>query len=490
MSQPNSINDSVCILYCTTNPKGPGRIYKFRAFAVNEIGRSEWSEWSEELETHPFAPEAPTDPPSLTDPDAYTFTAGWDDIPGNGSPVTEWVVQWSVDPLFSSKNSIKEARTKERTHRCNRCLPGLVVHVRIAGINSEGQSRFGPSSSIKTLFDKPVQCVGGTQTRVWSEFFEKKVCPFASMTAFAGHWVVDSRPAIGDIWHDMAVPAALRSVLAEVTAAPEEEAQVLDVEKEILDLCQAALPELVFGSLHRVGAFQLGVQEPKAELDLVFVLPEGSPSQPSQLLERLRQALPKATPSLPQGALNAPGLRWLHGSHGGTRSVQLFLAKDDKQPAGADTPSTAALYAKEVSSALMENVPSLESFRNLLKLVKHWAKRRGLYGNLFGFFNGMTWAVCCGRVCQDHPDAALDDLFHFFFQDLCRWDWSSPITLQGTQGTSNAPGSAPPNTLVLLPGNSHGRPPVPASGKVSEAVMRLVLRELRRAELKKLPELW
>ena len=30
----------------------------------------------------------------------------------------------------------------------------------------------------------------------------------------------------------MAVPAALRSVLAEVTAAPEEEAQVLDVEKE------------------------------------------------------------------------------------------------------------------------------------------------------------------------------------------------------------------------------------------------------------------
>jgi len=288
----------------------------------------------------------------------------------------------------------------------------------------------------------------------------------------------------------MAVPAALRSVLAEVTAAPEEEAQVLDVEKEILDLCQAALPELVFGSLHRVGAFQLGVQEPKAELDLVFVLPEGSPSQPSQLLERLQQALPKATPSLPQGALNAPGLRWLHGSHGGTRSVQLFLAKDDKQPAGADTPSTAALYAKEVSSALMENVPSLESFRNLLKLVKHWAKRRGLYGNLFGFFNGMTWAVCCGRVCQDHPDAALDDLFHFFFQDLCRWDWSSPITLQGTQGTSNAPGSAPPNTLVLLPGNSHGRPPVPASGKVSEAVMRLVLRELRRAELKKLPELW
>ena len=31
------------------------------AFAVNEIGSSEWSEWSDELETHPFAPGKPRD---------------------------------------------------------------------------------------------------------------------------------------------------------------------------------------------------------------------------------------------------------------------------------------------------------------------------------------------------------------------------------------------------------------------------------------------
>lgn len=144
--------------FYSINTLRPGRIYKFRAFAVNEIGPSEWSEWSDELETHPFAPEAPTTPPRLMEPDAYNFTATWDDIPGNGSPVKEWVIQWSVDPQFSSKNSIREAKVAERTYRCNRCLPGLVMHVRVAGINSEGQSHFGPSASIKTLYDKPVQC--------------------------------------------------------------------------------------------------------------------------------------------------------------------------------------------------------------------------------------------------------------------------------------------------------------------------------------------
>ncbi|CAL1143364.1 unnamed protein product [Cladocopium goreaui] len=132
--------------FYSINTLRPGRIYKFRAFAVNEIGSSEWSEWSDELETHPFAPEAPTTPPRLMEPDAYNFTATWDDIPGNGSPVKEWVIQWSVDPQFSSKNSIREAKVAERTYRCNRCLPGLVMHVRVAGINSEGQSHFGPSA--------------------------------------------------------------------------------------------------------------------------------------------------------------------------------------------------------------------------------------------------------------------------------------------------------------------------------------------------------
>lgn len=279
---------------------------------------------------------------------------------------------------------------------------------------------------------------------------------------------------------------ALQKTLA-VRPTPEEEVKVLEVEKEILKLCQVLGAQ---GSLRRMGAFYLGVPERNAELDLVFVLPEGSATQPAELLEKLQNALPKAIRSFPQGSLNAPGLRW-RASH--ARHVQLFLAKEEKPnpstPApSAIPPSLAALYAHEVSSQILASVPSQEVFQDLLRVVKHWAKRRGLYGNLFGFFDGTTWALCCARVCQLHPKAVLHDLLQFFFALLGRSDWSSPIALD--TGDSLAP-TVPmvPGTLMQLPGNVYG-PARAAHYEVSESVMRVVQRELRRAEQKRVPELW
>lgn len=278
---------------------------------------------------------------------------------------------------------------------------------------------------------------------------------------------------------------ALQKTLAEVRPTPEEELKVVEVEKEILKLCQVLGAQ---GSLRRMGAFYLGVQEPNAELDLVFVLPERSAIQAAELLEKLQDALPKAIRSFPQGSLNAPGLRWraIHARH-----VQLFLAKEEKlnpstSAAFAIPPSIAALYAHEVSSQILAAVPSQNTFQDLLRVVKHWAKRRGLYGNLFGFFDGTTWALCCARVCQLHPKAVLLDLLQSFFTLLGHSDWSSPIALDTGDRVA---GPRVPGTLMQLPGNVYG-PARAAHDEVSESVMRLVQRELRRAEQKRVPELW
>ncbi|CAE7249079.1 FNDC3A, partial [Symbiodinium sp. CCMP2592] len=150
--------DEKGVYYFCINQLRPGNTYQFRAFAVNDQGQSDWSDWSEAMTTQPFAPSAPTVPPVLKDPDAYSFLATWDEIDGNGAPVTGWVVQWSVDYTFTAPKSIREATTKEREHRCGHCLPGVNMYARVAGMNSEGRSHFGPIASVKTLFDKPVQC--------------------------------------------------------------------------------------------------------------------------------------------------------------------------------------------------------------------------------------------------------------------------------------------------------------------------------------------
>ena len=46
----------IYIYYTPSSPWFPTPELFGEAFAVNEIGSSEWSEWSDELETHPFAP--------------------------------------------------------------------------------------------------------------------------------------------------------------------------------------------------------------------------------------------------------------------------------------------------------------------------------------------------------------------------------------------------------------------------------------------------
>ena len=49
-------------------------------------------------------------------------------------------------------------------------------------------------------------------------------------------------------------------------------------------------------------------------------------------------------------------------------------------------------------------------------LSRAWVVSIGLCrrrGNLFGFFDGTTWALCCARVCQLHPKAVPCMEFHF-----------------------------------------------------------------------------
>ena len=63
-------------------------------------------------------------------------------------------------------------------------------------------------------------------------------------------------------------------------------------------------------------------------------------------------------------------------------------------------------------------VPDVKLFRLLLRLVKAWAKRRGLYGNMVGFLGGASWAILVAKVCQLEVDSSgpLAHLVSLFFE--------------------------------------------------------------------------
>ena len=121
-----------------------------------------------------------------------------------------------------------------------------------------------------------------------------------------------------------------------------------------------------------------------------------------------------------------------------------------------DTPSLLALNGVRVGRTLVDSIRAgrivaedefiedgslrLSKFRTCLRLVKNWARQRGIYSNSLGFFGGVTWAILLVRVCvslTEERSIVIDacgerEIIHRFFRSLFEQAWgaSSPVSLK------------------------------------------------------------
>lgn len=67
-----------------------------------------------------------------------------------------------------------------------------------------------------------------------------------------------------------------------------------------------------------------------------------------------------------------------------------------------------------------------QSFLNLLKMIKIWAKRREMYSGKLGFMGGYSWAILCAYVIKKEKpseSSSKDDLLKIFFSTFSNWEW-------------------------------------------------------------------
>ncbi|KAJ9555000.1 hypothetical protein OSB04_009614 [Centaurea solstitialis] len=114
---------------------------------------------------------------------------------------------------------------------------------------------------------------------------------------------------------------------------------------------------------------------------------------------------------------------------------------------GIDETSWKSLSGVRANNSILQLVPDVKVFQELLCCVKLWAKRRGMYGNLFGLFGGVHLAVLAAFICQRTPGASLARLVSIFFRTFALWPWPMPVLLQ--QGMMPPP--HPPETRSLMP---------------------------------------
>lgn len=211
----------------------------------------------------------------------------------------------------------------------------------------------------------------------------------------------------------------------------------------------------------RYGSAHLHATDASSDLDLVLVTSKIATREqffatlPPLLL---RHQKIRNVAQLPQAFV--PIIRCQVGKHQldiayarlGSRELSHTVAADlgsDGIFKDCDAQSVLSLNGRRVSDKIQRLVPDVETFRKLLRVVKHWAKCRGVYSNRLGFLGGVNWAILAAKVCQMYPALSLGSLgkgclvvreiwfvwrdnsqvVKRFFMVWAQWKWPSPVLL-------------------------------------------------------------
>ncbi|RUS32583.1 hypothetical protein BC938DRAFT_475023 [Jimgerdemannia flammicorona] len=103
---------------------------------------------------------------------------------------------------------------------------------------------------------------------------------------------------------------------------------------------------------------------------------------------------------------------------------------DDDILSQTDDISSRSLNGTRDAQAILRLIPSQTTFANALRAIKHWAKRRALYGKPVGFFNGIAWTIIVARVCQLYPNATSAVIVAAVFEFCQNHPWPEPVLLK------------------------------------------------------------
>ena len=221
-------------------------------------------------------------------------------------------------------------------------------------------------------------------------------------------------------------------------------AELNDVIQEwISEISMKTMPEqlatLKKGQLHTFGSYRLGVHGGGADVDVLCICPQHITSGDffvdlqNKLLMHNKVAHLAAVPDafVPIIKFEFDGLEidLVFSQVPKPTVTHDFNIFDDTILRQMDPKSVLSLNGPRVTDMILNLVPNIPNFRTALRCIKLWAKKRGIYSNVFGYLGGVSWAILVARVCQLYPNAAPSYLLNRFFWFYSKWEWPKPISL-------------------------------------------------------------
>ncbi|KAE9012701.1 hypothetical protein PR002_g14728 [Phytophthora rubi] len=250
------------------------------------------------------------------------------------------------------------------------------------------------------------------------------------------------------------------------------------------------------------GSWHLKVGLAESDLDVVAFMPHAVTSELffSSLCEHLNQeasvsdlvARRKAAVPVLSFQLSSVRVDLLFARYAQQQAVPKhlpFLPGDDMQVMrGMDATSVRSLSVARVASLILELVPNASVFRSCLRVIRLWARRRGLYSNKAGYLGGISWALLVCFVCQMFPRASVASLVHRFFSVLASWRWPTPILVAHPSNGGSAdnvqwdPQHNIHDRAHLMPIITPGFPTVNTAVNVNISTMRVLREEFARGQ--------
>ncbi|KAL4117154.1 hypothetical protein PRIC2_012602 [Phytophthora ramorum] len=253
---------------------------------------------------------------------------------------------------------------------------------------------------------------------------------------------------------------------------------------------------LTKGSLFLAGSYRLGLDDPNSDIDAVCVVPwhvthDDFFGSFCRLLEHtpgVSHLAPVPNAYVPLISLSFLGVRMdLLFARLPLSSVEPNQNIDsDHMLVGVHETSMKALNAPRVSSMLLCLVPRRREYRIVLRAVRAWARRRGIYSAKLGYLGGISWAILVAFVCQLYPNAEPAKIFVRFFQVLSEWQWPQPVMLNMIYDAGLGFDMWDPRQSVfdrshIMPIITPAYPHMNSSVQVSQPTFSVIYEELWRA---------
>lgn len=249
------------------------------------------------------------------------------------------------------------------------------------------------------------------------------------------------------------------------------------------------------GKIFTFGSYRLGVYGPGSDIDTLVVVPKHVTRDDFfSVFDTILRARPELEEIVPVPDAFVPIIKMkflgisidLICAKLDIPQVPLDLSLADKNLLrNLDEKDLRALNGTRVTDEILQLVPKPVVFKLSLRAVKLWAKRRAIYGNVFGFPGGVAWAMLVARICQLYPNAVSAVVVAKFFHILTQWSWPQPVLLKPIEDGPLQVRIWNPRVYAQdrqhrMPVITPAYPSMCATHNISASTQKIILQELQR----------